>query len=244
MYPVVTPAKSAYHRLLAFRIRFLMNCGVFNYWHGLRWVVWTRKLCRKFVLRRKLLVWILHVIPLACLLPVRDNNIFTFWVAIVCCSWKQISSPLLCSLYPRMSAAHVRHNSKITSRELVCVTYTQKCRTGDRHREFLPHPDVSLSCWVMTQQGAWLFPLSWTELLSKVAVVGMLSEGREERRNWNNTKHIQASSERLTNIYVLYVKILITFIISIVAPCILKSTQFTHQQMHYLLTWLKVLNLH
>jgi len=25
---------------------------------------------------------------------------------------------------------------------------------------------------------------------------------------------------------------------------ILKSTQFTHQQMHYLLVWLKVLNLH
>jgi len=30
----------------------------------------------------------------------------------------------------------------------------------------------------------------------------------------------------------------------IFALCILKSTQFTHQQMHYLLTWLKVLNLH
>ena len=32
----------------------------------------------------------------------------------------------------------------------------------------------------------------------------------------------------------------------IVAPCILQSTQFTHQQMHYLLTltWLKVLILH
>ena len=30
----------------------------------------------------------------------------------------------------------------------------------------------------------------------------------------------------------------------IVAPCILKFTQFTQQQMHYLLTWLKVLNLH
>jgi len=30
----------------------------------------------------------------------------------------------------------------------------------------------------------------------------------------------------------------------IVAPCILKSTQFTHQQMHYLLTSLKLLNLH
>ena len=29
--------------------------------------------------------------------------------------------------------------------------------------------------------------------------------------------------------------------ISIVAPCILKSTQFAHQQMHCLLTWLKVL---
>jgi len=32
--------------------------------------------------------------------------------------------------------------------------------------------------------------------------------------------------------------------IFIVAPCILKSAQFTHQQMHYLLTWLKVSNLH
>jgi len=32
-------------------------------------------------------------------------------------------------------------------------------------------------------------------------------------------------------------------IISIVAPCILKSSHFTRQQMHYLLTWLKVLNL-
>ena len=32
--------------------------------------------------------------------------------------------------------------------------------------------------------------------------------------------------------------------IFIVAPCILKSTQFTHQPLHYLLTWLKVLNLH
>ena len=30
----------------------------------------------------------------------------------------------------------------------------------------------------------------------------------------------------------------------IVALCIFKSAQFTHQQMHYLLTWLKVLNLH
>jgi hypothetical protein len=27
----------------------------------------------------------------------------------------------------------------------------------------------------------------------------------------------------------------------IVAPCILNSTSFTHQKMHYLLTWLKVL---
>jgi len=34
-----------------------------------------------------------------------------------------------------------------------------------------------------------------------------------------------------------------SFVIFIVAQCILKSTQFTHQQMHYLLTWLKVLNL-
>jgi len=30
----------------------------------------------------------------------------------------------------------------------------------------------------------------------------------------------------------------------IVAPCILKSKQFTHHQMRYLLTLLKVLNLH
>ena len=30
----------------------------------------------------------------------------------------------------------------------------------------------------------------------------------------------------------------------IVAPSILKSTQFTHKQMHYLLAWLRVLNLH
>jgi len=30
----------------------------------------------------------------------------------------------------------------------------------------------------------------------------------------------------------------------IAAPCILKSTYITHQQMHYLLTLLKVLNLH
>ena len=29
----------------------------------------------------------------------------------------------------------------------------------------------------------------------------------------------------------------------IVVQCILESTQFTQQQMHYLLTWLKVLNL-
>jgi len=29
----------------------------------------------------------------------------------------------------------------------------------------------------------------------------------------------------------------------IVPPCVFKSTQFTHQQMHYLLTWPKVLNL-
>jgi len=34
------------------------------------------------------------------------------------------------------------------------------------------------------------------------------------------------------------------FLIFIAAPCILKSTYFTYQQMHYLLTWLKVLNLH
>lgn len=206
MYLVVTPARSAYHRLLALRVRFLMNCGVFNYWHGVRWVVWTRKLCRKLVLRRKSLVWIVHVIPLTCLLPVRANNIFSYRVAIVCCSWKQISSYLLYSLYPRMSVAYVSYNPKITSRELVCVTYTQKCGTGDRHREFLPHPDVSLSCWVSTQHCAWLFPLSWTELLSRVAVVGVLSEGRENRRNWKSTKNIQASSERLTNIYVVYVK--------------------------------------
>jgi len=38
-------------------------------------------------------------------------------------------------------------------------------------------------------------------------------------------------------------KLISTFFL-IVAPCILKSTQFTHQQMHYLLRWLKVLNLH
>jgi len=30
----------------------------------------------------------------------------------------------------------------------------------------------------------------------------------------------------------------------IVTPCILNSTQFTHQQMHYLLPSLRVLNLH
>lgn len=162
-------------------IRFLMNCGVFNHWHGLRWVVWTRKLCRKQVRWRKSLVWILHVIPLTCLLAVRANNIFTFWVANVCCSWKQISPSLLRNMYPRMSVAHVRYNSKLklTSRELVCVIYIQKCGTGDRHRVFLPHPDVFISCCVSTQHRAWLFPLSWTELLSKVAAVGVLSEGRE-----------------------------------------------------------------
>ena len=32
-----------------------------------------------------------------------------------------------------------------------------------------------------------------------------------------------------------------TELIFIVAPCILKFMQFTHQQKHYLLTWLKVL---
>jgi len=36
----------------------------------------------------------------------------------------------------------------------------------------------------------------------------------------------------------------IIIIIIIVAQCILKSTRFAHQQMQYLLTWLKVLNLH
>ena len=35
-----------------------------------------------------------------------------------------------------------------------------------------------------------------------------------------------------------------TEFIFIVAPWILKSTQFTHQQMHCLLTWLEVLSLH
>jgi len=38
--------------------------------------------------------------------------------------------------------------------------------------------------------------------------------------------------------------IIIIIIIIIVAQCILKSTRFAHQQMQYLLTWLKVLNLH
>ena len=33
-------------------------------------------------------------------------------------------------------------------------------------------------------------------------------------------------------------------LIFIVEPCILKSTQSTHQQIRYVLNWLKVLNLH
>jgi len=33
----------------------------------------------------------------------------------------------------------------------------------------------------------------------------------------------------------------IKHVLLIVAPCILNSAYFTHQQMHYLLTWLKVL---
>jgi len=78
-----------------------------------------------------------------------------------------------------MAVVYVRYNSELTSLELVCVIYTQKCGTDDRHKEFLPHPDVSFSCWVRTQHGGWLFSLSWTELLSKVAAVGVLSEVRE-----------------------------------------------------------------
>jgi len=64
---------------------------------------------------------------------------------------------------------------------------------------------------------------------------------------WTNPKRVGVEKKQLS-----YRKVRINcwlirsdvFIFFIVALCILKSAQFTHQQMHYLLTWLKVLSLH
>jgi hypothetical protein len=201
---VLTPAKSAYHRLLALMIIFLMNCGVFNHWNRLRWVGWTSKFGRKVFLWPKSLVWILHVIPSTCPFAVRANNIFTFWVATICYSWKQIAASLLCSLYPRMSVAHVRYNSELTSRELVWDIYIQKCGTGDRHREFLPHPDATLSCWVAPSTVLGCSPYLKPSCCPK----WLLWECSPTARSSVATEIAQRTYKQLTYISVVYVKYL------------------------------------